>query len=85
VVSFRQECLGIGSVDRVHADPHARRNVQVPVVDPMRHGNRGEQIVRAECRILGTRHFSQQNHEFIAPLATHGVRSAHTRHQSTRD
>ena len=43
------------------------------------------QRIRSEGHILGTGHLRQQNDKFIATQSTHGVRLAHSRHQSTRD
>jgi len=84
-IRLLQECLGICSVGGVHADSHARRHVKVPTLDAVWRGDRCQQVVCAEGRILGTSHFRQQNHEFIATVTAHRVRTAHTPCQSTRD
>jgi len=80
-VCLVQDRLGIRAVSGVHADTHARSDVQGQAIDRQRRGNRGEQVVRAERRILRTGHFRQQDDEFIAAVAAHGVRPAHARHQ----
>jgi len=84
-VRLYQECLGIRSVGGVHTNTDARSDVQILVFDVVRRGDRSEQLVGAEGRVLCTSYFGQQDHEFIAALAAYGVRSAHSRHQSTRD
>jgi len=69
----------------VHPDPYTRRHVQILALDAMWRGDRREQMVGAECRVLGTSQFRQENHELVAAETADGIRPAHSSHQPGRD
>src|ERR1700692_3112013 len=84
-IRFLQERLCVGAVIRIGDNTDAPSYMQLMLLNLVRFPQRPEYFLRSDGCILCVLYFPQQDHEFIAPEAADGIRTAHAREKSTPD